>query len=197
VLYGVFRFLKLIQTRQPLDALDISDAPKLKVRVLDHWDNLDRHVERGYAGQSIWDWQKLPLYKDPRYTDYARANASIGINGTVLNNVNANADVLPRMAGEGEGAGGRVPALWHQGLSERALLGADRAGRAQDRRSARPAGRRLVEGQGRRDLPRHPRFRRLPGQGQFGGPARPRRLQAHHAEGANMLADALRRMAAS
>jgi alpha-glucuronidase len=94
VLYGVFRFLKLIQTRQPLDALDIADAPKLKLRVLNHWDNLDRHVERGYAGQSIWDWQKLPRYKDPRYTDYARANASIGINGTVLTNVNANADVL-------------------------------------------------------------------------------------------------------
>ncbi|TGX54153.1 alpha-glucuronidase [Sphingomonas gei] len=94
VLYGVFRFLKLIQTRQPLDGLDISDAPKLRVRVLNHWDNLDRYVERGYAGQSIWDWQKLPGHKDPRYTDYARANASIGINGTVLTNVNANADVL-------------------------------------------------------------------------------------------------------
>jgi len=94
VLYGVFRFLKLIQTRQPIDNLDIADAPKLKVRVLNHWDNLDRYVERGYAGQSIWDWQKLPGHKDPRYTDYARANASIGINGTVLTNVNANADVL-------------------------------------------------------------------------------------------------------
>jgi alpha-glucuronidase len=94
VLYGVFRFLKLMQTRQPVDNLDISDAPKLKVRVLNHWDNLDRHVERGYAGQSIWDWQKLPGYKDPRYTDYARANASIGINGTVLTNVNANAEIL-------------------------------------------------------------------------------------------------------
>jgi len=93
-LYGVFRFLKLLQTRQPIDKLDIVDAPKLKVRVLNHWDNLDRHVERGYAGLSIWDWQKLPLHLDPRYTDYARANASIGINGTVLTNVNANADIL-------------------------------------------------------------------------------------------------------
>lgn len=94
VLYGVFRLLKLVQTRQPIDALDIVDMPKLKLRVLNHWDNMNRHVERGYAGQSIWDWQKLPGYKDPRYTDYARANASIGINGTVLNNVNANADIL-------------------------------------------------------------------------------------------------------
>src|SRR4029079_17273076 len=52
------------------------------------------HVVRGYAGASIWDWWKLPDYVDPRYTDYARANASIGINGAVLNNVNANATIL-------------------------------------------------------------------------------------------------------
>lgn len=94
VLYGVFRFLKLLQTGQAIDNLDIADAPKLKVRVLNHWDNLNRHVERGYSGLSIWDWQKLPGFRDPRYTDYARANASIGINGTVLTNVNANADIL-------------------------------------------------------------------------------------------------------
>jgi alpha-glucuronidase len=93
-LYGVFRLLKLIQTGQAIDNLDITDSPKLQVRVLDHWDNLDRHVERGYAGQSLWDWQKLPLYKDPRYTDYARANASIGINGVVPNNVNGKAEIL-------------------------------------------------------------------------------------------------------
>lgn len=47
--------------------------------MLNRWDNLDRHVERGYAGASIWDWHKLPDYLDPRYIDYARANASIGI----------------------------------------------------------------------------------------------------------------------
>ena len=58
------------------------------------WDNLDESVERGYAGQSLWDWWTLPDFRDPRYTDYARANASIGINGTVLNNVNAKADSL-------------------------------------------------------------------------------------------------------
>ena len=94
VLYGVFRFLRQIQLRQPIDALDIADAPKLQIRVLNHWDNMDRHVERGYAGISLWDWQTLPKFRDPRYTDYARANASIGINGTVLNNVNANAAIL-------------------------------------------------------------------------------------------------------
>ena len=93
-LYGVFAFLRLLQTGEPLAGLDLRDAPKLKLRVLDHWDNLDRHVERGYAGQSIWDWHRLPGWLDPRYTDYARANASIGINGAVLNNVNADARIL-------------------------------------------------------------------------------------------------------
>ncbi|RYG62998.1 alpha-glucuronidase, partial [bacterium] len=94
ILYGVFAFLKRVQLGQSLDNLDVTDKPRLQLRVLNHWDNLDRHVERGYAGWSIWDWQKLPGYKDPRYTDYARANASIGVNGVVLTNVNANAEVL-------------------------------------------------------------------------------------------------------
>ncbi|RYY42500.1 MAG: alpha-glucuronidase, partial [Sphingomonadales bacterium] len=92
VLYGVFAFLKRVQLGQPV--IDVTDKPRLTLRVLNHWDDLNRHVERGYAGQSIWDWQKLPGYKDPRYTDYARANASIGINGVVLTNVNANAQIL-------------------------------------------------------------------------------------------------------
>ena len=94
VLYGAFRFLSLLQTRQPIDHLDIASAPKVKLRVLDHWDNLDGGIERGYAGSSLWDWRRLPLYRDPRYTDYARANASIGINGAVLNNVNASSQSL-------------------------------------------------------------------------------------------------------
>jgi alpha-glucuronidase len=94
VLYGAFAYLRLLQTRRPVDRLDLVDRPALKLRILDHWDNLDRTVERGYAGASLWDWQKLPGWSDPRYTDYARANASVGINGTVLNNVNSNADIL-------------------------------------------------------------------------------------------------------
>ncbi|GAA0323065.1 alpha-glucuronidase family glycosyl hydrolase [Sphingomonas oligophenolica] len=94
VLYGSFALIERLQRGLPIDGLDISAAPKLKLRLLDHWDNLDRTVERGYAGQSIWDWWKLPDFKSPRYTDYARANASIGINGAVLNNVNAKADSL-------------------------------------------------------------------------------------------------------
>ena len=97
VLYGAFHLLRLIQTRAPVEALAISERPHVQHRVLNHWDNLDRSVERGYAGASLWDWHKLPDYLDPRYTDYARANASLGINGTVLNNVNANALSLTPM----------------------------------------------------------------------------------------------------
>src|SRR6185503_13354200 len=78
----------------PLRDLHILSAPKIKYRMLNHWDNLDGSIERGYAGFSLWDWHKLPDYLAPRYKDYARANASIGINGTVLTNVNANALIL-------------------------------------------------------------------------------------------------------
>ena len=94
VLYGVFRFLRLLQTRQNINNLNITSVPKIENRILDHWDNLNRTVERGFAGISLWNWHLLPGYLDQRYTDYARANASIGINGTVLTNVNANAAVL-------------------------------------------------------------------------------------------------------
>jgi alpha-glucuronidase len=94
VLYGVFHLLRMMQTRQPIERVDLREVPHIQLRVLDHWDNLDRTVERGYAGQSLWDWHKLPDYIDPRYLDYARANASLGINATVLTNVNAKAIVL-------------------------------------------------------------------------------------------------------
>jgi alpha-glucuronidase len=94
VLYGSFHFLRLLQTGQSIQSLSITSIPRIKRRVLNHWDNLNRHVERGYAGISIWNWHTLPGYIDQRYVDYARANASVGINGTVLTNVNANAVVL-------------------------------------------------------------------------------------------------------
>ncbi len=94
-LHGVFHFLRLVQTGHALEGLSLREAPALKLRLLNHWDDLNRHVERGYAGESLWDWHKLPGWLDPRYTDYARANASIGINGTVLNNVSSDsADAL-------------------------------------------------------------------------------------------------------
>jgi alpha-glucuronidase len=94
MLYGAFAFLRLLQTHQPIESLNVVETPYLRHRILNHWDNLDGTVERGYAGASLWDWHTLPDYQAPRYTDYARANASLGINGTVLTNVNANATSL-------------------------------------------------------------------------------------------------------
>jgi alpha-glucuronidase len=94
VLYGAFGFLRLLQTRAPIAHLDLVSRPKIRRRVLDHWDNLNGTVERGYAGDSLWQWQSLPQHLARRYTDYARACASIGINGAVLNNVNATPFIL-------------------------------------------------------------------------------------------------------
>ena len=93
-LYGAFHLLRVLQTNQSLVRLNIASAPKVQWRMLNHWDNLDRSVERGYAGQSLWEWTALPNDVSPRYRDYARANASIGINAAALTNVNANARVL-------------------------------------------------------------------------------------------------------
>jgi alpha-glucuronidase len=97
VLYGGFEFLRLFQTRQPATHLDIVSVPRLKLRVLNHWDNLDGTIERGYAGHSIFDWHKMPEYMDPRYTVLARADASVGINGMSLNNVSADPWILSSM----------------------------------------------------------------------------------------------------
>jgi alpha-glucuronidase len=94
LLYGVFHFLRTLQTHQPLDHLEIVSTPRIAYRLLDHWDNLDGSIERGYAGKSLWKWDELPEKIDNRYPDYARANASIGINGAVLNNVNADPAIL-------------------------------------------------------------------------------------------------------
>jgi len=94
VLYGAFALLRLIQTGEPLEKLALTSIPKVQRRLLNHWDNLNGFVERGYAGDSLWNWFYLPEYRDPRYRDYARACASLGINGTVLTNVNANALAL-------------------------------------------------------------------------------------------------------
>jgi alpha-glucuronidase len=94
LLYGMFHLLKMIQTQADLDSIDIVLKPRIQYRVLNHWDNLDGTVERGYAGKSLWQWDELPEKSDTRYIDYARANASIGINGTVLNCVNADPLIL-------------------------------------------------------------------------------------------------------
>tara|TARA_B100001750_G_scaffold209354_1_gene189142 strand:+ start:208526 stop:210616 length:2091 start_codon:yes stop_codon:yes gene_type:complete len=97
LLYGTFRLLAMMQQHSDLTNIDLADSPKIDIRMLNHWDNLDRTVERGYAGFSLWNWQKLPEFIDQRYVDYARANASVGINAVSLTNVNANALILTPM----------------------------------------------------------------------------------------------------
>lgn len=93
VLYGAFHLLRLVQTRRPLKHVDLTERPAAPLRVANHWDNKDGSIERGYAGRSFLDWEKLPQL-DSRYNDYARVMASLGINGAVINNVNTPSDYL-------------------------------------------------------------------------------------------------------
>ena len=91
ILYGAYALL-----RNPQSGKDscLYGSPAYGLRILNHWDNLDGTIERGYAGHSLWKWDELPKTISPRYEEYARANAAIGINGTVLNNVNASPRIL-------------------------------------------------------------------------------------------------------
>jgi alpha-glucuronidase len=93
VLYGAFHLLRLLQTQRSVETVDVAESPSNPLRLTNHWDNLDGSVERGYAGDSIFRWHELPE-TPPHYVDYARTLASVGINGTVVNNVNANAEFL-------------------------------------------------------------------------------------------------------
>lgn len=98
ILYGTYHLLRMQET-QALAAWDkaagdIIENPAYDLRILNHWDNPDGTIERGYAGRSLWQWDELPATLSPRYEAYARANASIGINATVLNNVNASPSIL-------------------------------------------------------------------------------------------------------
>lgn len=103
LLYGAFALLREQATQHP--KLNIQHTtlshPAFALRLLNHWDNPDLTIERGYAGKSIWKWeqidekrQKMTDDLQQRIIEYARANASIGINGTVLNNVNAKPEML-------------------------------------------------------------------------------------------------------
>jgi len=94
LLYAAYHLLRLQETNQLANSVSISETPTYDLRILNHWDNLNGTIERGYAGHSLWQWNELPETISPRYREYARANASIGINGTVLNNVNASPDIL-------------------------------------------------------------------------------------------------------
>ena len=93
-LYGAFHWLRLIQTRSAVENLTVAQKPKVMLRMVNHWDNLNGSIERGYGGRSNWNWNDLPGTLSPRYTMYARASASVGINGAVLNNVNADVRML-------------------------------------------------------------------------------------------------------
>jgi len=88
-LYGSFHFLRLMQTGQRIDKLETAERPALQRRLMNHWDNPNGTIERGYAGRSMWQWNELPEKLSPRYANHARACSSIGINGAVINNVNA------------------------------------------------------------------------------------------------------------
>ena len=92
-LYAAYHLLRLQQMGQASN-VDVRQSPSYQFRMLNHWDNLDGTIERGYAGRSILQWNELPSVISPRYAQYARANASIGINATVLNNVNAAPEIL-------------------------------------------------------------------------------------------------------
>ncbi|MBO4462826.1 MAG: alpha-glucuronidase [Prevotella sp.] len=90
LLYGAFELLRMQQTGADMRRFSITSSPTYKLRLLNHWDNPNGTVERGFAGHSIF-W---PETDNARLLQYARANASIGINGTVLNNVNAKPQAL-------------------------------------------------------------------------------------------------------
>jgi alpha-glucuronidase len=94
VLYGTFALLRKLALHEPIHNLDQKETPCAPVRFLNHWDNLDGSIERGYAGKSIF-WEKNHVTSDfARLRDYARLMASVGINGCSINNVNADVRVL-------------------------------------------------------------------------------------------------------
>jgi alpha-glucuronidase len=88
VLYGVFYLLRAICSGNSLNEIEIEDGPYNLLRIINHWDNLNGEIERGYAGQSIFFKDNKVVEDLSRVKDYARLLASIGINGVVLNNVN-------------------------------------------------------------------------------------------------------------
>lgn len=95
VLHGVFALLRHLQLGRPVAGLDFSDAPRVGARLANHWDNPVRStafrsesIERGYAGDSIFNWAELPGRIDPRLQDWARLLAAMGLNGVAINNVN-------------------------------------------------------------------------------------------------------------
>jgi alpha-glucuronidase len=103
VLYGVFALLRKIALEQPVESLDETEVPHAPIRWVNHWDNLDGSIERGYGGRSIF-WENRRARSDlSRVSDYGRLLGSIGINACSINNVNADpgilsTDMLPQIA---------------------------------------------------------------------------------------------------
>jgi alpha-glucuronidase len=92
ILYGVFRFLSLLALGEVKDGLDIKEEPASPLRIINHWDNLDGTIERGYAGHSLFYRNGRFDYDPQRIEDYARLLASVGINRISINNVNVRAE---------------------------------------------------------------------------------------------------------
>jgi len=87
VLYGVFHILRMIATEKSLKDIDVHQSPSQPLRMMNHWDNMDGSIERGYSGRSFY-FRNDEFYIDERTRDFARFMASIGMNGIVINNVN-------------------------------------------------------------------------------------------------------------
>ncbi|MGC8804107.1 MAG: alpha-glucuronidase family glycosyl hydrolase, partial [Bacteroidales bacterium] len=92
LLYGTFHLLRMIAMNESLEKTQVVSSPRIHFRVLNHWDNPDGSIERGYAGKSLWYGSRV--LDTIRIKDYARANASLGINTVVINNVNATPAML-------------------------------------------------------------------------------------------------------
>lgn len=94
LLYGAFEAVRLKHAGKDPAMTDTIVTPFYSLRIVDHWDNPDGTVERGYAGQSLWKWNELPDTLSPLYGEYAMRLAETGTNGIVLNNVNASPQIL-------------------------------------------------------------------------------------------------------
>lgn len=94
LLYGAYALLRMHDAGADTVGADVVENPAYALRMLNHWDNLDGTVERGYAGRSIWHWDALPDTVSPQIAEYGRRCAAVGINAAVLNNVNASPQIL-------------------------------------------------------------------------------------------------------
>ncbi|MDR1073994.1 MAG: hypothetical protein LBL45_10025, partial [Treponema sp.] len=100
VLYGVYRFVSLLALNQFVFGVDIADAPVSKLRMINHWDNLDGSVERGYAGRSLFFNDNRVEFDPARVKDYARLLASVGVNRIAINNVNVHGAAKELISGK-------------------------------------------------------------------------------------------------